>query len=62
MHVCLHTSQAALKTPKEEPAMMNDITRANEISKIKTESLMIKTDTEHHSKQRDDDKHQAIAD
>ena len=62
MHMCLHTSQAASKTPKEEPAMMNDMIRINKISKIKTELLMIKTDTEYHSKQRDNDKHQAIAD
>ena len=61
MHVCLHTSQAALKTLKEEPVTMNDMIRVNEIPKIKAELLTIKTDTEHHSKQRDDSKHQAIA-
>ena len=60
--MCLHTSQAALKTLKEESVTMNDMIRANKISKIKTELLTTKTDTECHSKQRDNDKHQTIAD
>ena len=60
--MCLHTSQAALKTLKEKSAMTNDMIRVNKISKIKTELLITKTDTEYHSKQRDNSKYQVIAD
>ena len=61
MHVCLHTSQAAPKTPKEEPAMTNDMIRANETPKAKAEPPVTKTGAGRHSKQRDNGKHQAIA-